>query len=346
MKKTLLVRFDKIGDLICTLPVDQMLSLETSVHWLLSDQVKGLMPYVQPIRTFESFPLSFQWKNFFQLLKWLRQQKFDQCIVFYAPNWVLWALFFSGIPQRFGRLSKPLSWLVFHKGLRQSRSQSLEHEYSYNQDLMLAFLEKMSGWKSEDLSALKEKTKSQYLQLQAPSQLQWIERFGLYSGFTVVHPGMSGSALNWPSSSYQELITQLLSQGKTVVITGTRSDEAYLTPLRPLFEKHPKVIWLAEKLDFGQLLFVLSRAEAVLAPSTGVLHLATSLGKKSVGLYSPLKAHSHIRWGPRGPAASVLAPNVTCPAGQGECLKSACSFHPCMAKISVADVLASLLAKN
>jgi ADP-heptose:LPS heptosyltransferase len=48
----------------------------------------------------------------------------------------------------------------------------------------------------------------------------------------------------------------------------------------------------------------------VIAPSTGVLHLAASLGTVSVGIYSPRRVEHPRRWGPKGIHTVYLVPQV------------------------------------
>jgi ADP-heptose:LPS heptosyltransferase len=84
-----------------------------------------------------------------------------------------------------------------------------------------------------------------------------------------------------------------------VVITGTAQDEPYLAPLRKqLSQSSSDLLWLDGKLSPQELLFILSKARLVVAPSTGVLHLAASLGTPCVGLYADEPAFHPKRWGP------------------------------------------------
>jgi ADP-heptose:LPS heptosyltransferase len=159
-------------------------------------------------------------------------------------------------------------------------------------------------------------------------------------GFAVVHPGMFGSALNWPSEHYQNLLQELTAK-IPVVITGTADDERFLTSLREC-STHPQIRWAVGKLTLTELLSILGSAQFVIAPSTGVLHLAASLGTACVGIYSPVRVHHPRRWGPRGPNARFVLPDVECPATL-QCLGPVCVHYNCMTKISVTQVLKGLL---
>jgi hypothetical protein len=59
-----------------------------------------------------------------------------------------------------------------------------------------------------------------------------------------------------------------------------------------------------------------------------------------VGLYSPIKVQSSLRWGPfkrTSDKVKVIVPDVVC----GEtihCAGAVCPYHECMAKVEVEDV--------
>jgi len=59
------------------------------------------------------------------------------------------------------------------------------------------------------------------------------------------------------------------------------------------------VRWLVSELTTAELLDVLAQAKSVVAPSTGVLHLAASLGTPALGLYSPRIVEHPRRWAPK-----------------------------------------------
>jgi ADP-heptose:LPS heptosyltransferase len=68
---------------------------------------------------------------------------------------------------------------------------------------------------------------------------------------------------------------------------------------------------LVGELSPPELLNLLSQAKSVLAPSTGVLHLAASLEVPVFGIYSPKKQEQAKRWGPKGPSVTIFTPATT-----------------------------------
>src|SRR5207253_1090070 len=138
-----------------------------------------------------------------------------------------------------------------------------------------------------------------YLRLLPPNPQGTIDALQLKArGYRVVHPGMAGSALNWPAENFKILVEKLAGE-MPVLITGTKADNKYLQALRPLAD-HPQVRWMVDQLKPSDLLDLLSQARSVIAPSTGVLHLAAALGTPCVGVNSPRPVEHPRRWGPKG----------------------------------------------
>lgn len=354
------IRLDKIGDLVATLPVDQALpkNLSQDLHWVLP---KGLGLLAGDHRSYLELDLKTEKESEIKLFQYLKQIDAKMVVIFFAPWWVSRACWKAGVALRVGRRSQWHSYIFLNHGLRQSRTLAEKHEADYNFELMqFAFEKYESGKYSKLLSADKNSsamdssinTKSQksisqqtpILKLETKTLRHLFEKFAIQpKKYFVVHPGMAGSALNWPSERYSELIEKLIVHG-TVLITGTTADEKYLAPLKTKWQKHPQIRWLQGQLNLGELLSVLSNAQTVIAPSTGVLHLAASCGSHCIGIYSPILVHRALRWGPRGDQATSITPPVNCPA-QKKCLGEKCQYHPCMSMISADQILQLAVAK-
>ncbi len=96
-----------------------------------------------------------------------------------------------------------------------------------------------------------------------------------------------------------------------MVLTGTSSDALILARITEFLEEEIKVgqvVDLSLKLSGHELIYLLSQASVVVAPSTGVAHLSASLGRPTIGLYSPVKEHLAKRWAPRGAKVVVFEP--------------------------------------
>jgi ADP-heptose:LPS heptosyltransferase len=260
----------------------------------------------QPKRIAHEFKRGFSVFEFFRMVRWLNGNRPRTIVLLHCPWWVSFAAWFAGVPERVGRLSQWHSFLFLNLGVRQKRSASDRHESDYNFDLVEAAFNRLGVRRADNLALLKKT----FLRLTPPNPFASLQARGLKSrAYRVVHPGMGGSALNWPVDMFHELIVRL-AQEMPVVITGTKSDDKYLEGLKDL-RGTPGVHWLVEQLDSAELLDLLSQARSVIGPSTGVLHLAAALGTPAIGIYSPRKVEHPRRWGPRGVQVTYLLPATT-----------------------------------
>lgn len=370
---------DRLGDLVCSMPMDQHPELQKkspSVEWLIS---KGLEPVVEcahPPRQFWSVDLNFSFSHLWNLVQKLKSAHFSHVVLFYAPWWVACACWLADIPHRYSPRSRWFQILFFNHTLKQKRSLSEKHEADYNWDLLhwaltgeKALLEVHSLEKTSSLNSQKQSlalsSQEPYLASHSPEKspsfssteqsltpqasINTVPFLELKSEaplpstlppeFIVIHPGMGGSALNWPTSYYLVLAQKLLALGKKVVITGTPGDQEWLAPLEKVLRSQPGVFWMVGQLDLKTLIAVLAHSTATIAPSTGVLHLAASTGTKTIGIYSPIQVQTPIRWGPRGKKAIALIPAATpCPATT-TCLGARCQNFFCLEKITPEQII-------
>lgn len=352
---------DRLGDLVCSLPMDQHPELQkksSSVEWLISKGLETVMECAVPPRSFWSMGLKFSLSEFWNLVQKLKAAHFTHIVLFYAPWWVAMACWVADIPHRYSPRSRWFQILFFNHTLKQKRSLSEKHEADYNWDLLHWSLtgeqnqnQKLNQSQKQvqsqnhsldpDLASVSKNsaaTKVPFLSLKSEAPLP----SSLPAEFIVIHPGMGGSALNWPTSSYLELVQKLLALGKKVVITGTPGDQVWLAPLEQPLRSQPGVFWMVGQLDLKTLIAVLAHSTATVAPSTGVLHLAASTGTQTIGIYSPVQVQTPIRWGPRGKKAIALTPSdVTCPATT-TCLGPRCKFFFCLEKITPEQVIKTI----
>jgi ADP-heptose:LPS heptosyltransferase len=296
LKKLVLIRLDKIGDLICTLPVDQVIDTnEYEITWIVQKGLGELVDLGGRRRKYFELDKKKPKQSAQQLAEILKKIQPDIAISFQAPWWVNFEIFKARIPTRSGVKSQWHSFLFLNKGLRQKRSLAIKHEFDYNLDLVLEILNQ------------KPSREFLFFEIPIPINQDVLKKFNLeFQKYVVVHAGMMGSALNWKQAQYIDFINQQLQLSKKIVLTGTESDEPYLNEIKKEFSQNPQVINLQSKLNLKELIQVLAHSEFVLAPSTGVAHLAASVGAKVLALYSSVRVHHPRRWGPRGPNVQVF----------------------------------------
>ena len=300
-KKVVLIRLDKIGDLICTLPTDQVLDQNVyDVTWVVQKGMGNIVNFGEKKRGFIELDKTTPEESQKIFAEFLKNNNFDYAVSFQCPWWINFELFKHRVRHRIGVLSQWHSFLFLNEGVRQKRSQAVKHEFEYNLELV----EKITGPLTID-------PKNILFKFKKPQSTATLEKFGLKPNYIIVHPGMMGSALNWPQQKYREYIARQISQGRTIVITGTDSDEPYLDKIKSVYLDHPQVKWLQSKLNFNELLEIINYSEKIIVPSTGVAHIAASLDKEVHAIFSHIRVHHPVRWSPRGNNIHIYLPNVS-----------------------------------
>ncbi len=310
-RRALFVRLDRIGDLVLSLPTDQSLPID-AVDWWVPQGLSFVTNDALPPRNSIELPKRQSLLGVFKLASLVRRNHYDFVVVFQAPWWVSLVVWLGRVPIRIGVKSQWHSFIFFNHGVRQKRSRAEMSELEYGYRLL-----------EEGLDLPTHSLSRASLKLRSKSGPFGLLKTGLMTNdFYVVHPGMSGSALNWPTEKYVELIQTLARKAK-VAITGTANDEAFLAPLKAALGVNAEnVVWLDGKLSGDELIAVLENSRAVIAPSTGVLHLAASTGRPTIGLFSQVVVQKALRWGPKGDRTAVVEAPETAPVETGMSLIS------------------------
>lgn len=165
------------------------------------------------------------------------------------------------------------------------------------------------------------------------------------SPYWVLHAMAADAYKVWPLEKARALIESANQRHPelAVILTGSGADRQALDRLAAeIGAKNGRVQVMAGELDIAETAACLAGAACVVAPDTGVLHLAAAVGAPVVGLYAPTFA-SLV--GPR--SALALAAVIQKPQTCNPCLEKKCPYTPknCMDQIGVEEVLAALLSR-
>jgi len=341
--RILVVRADRIGDVILSTPVFEVIKrhypnskLTVLVQAAVAPLLQGLS-CVDEVMIYDPQGRHAGIGGFFRLLRDVRVKRFRIAVVLQSHWKIALATLLGQVRYRVGPLSKLHSFLFFNRGIRQKRSQVEMHEADYNLQLLRKLGIRVGARNIPTAVQFSEE-----LRTQARTDL---EAKGWKPGeiLVAVHPGMGGSALNWPETHYMDLVRALLRDGRRVLMTGGAGDAEIVSrimeSLGPLKEKLLCYDGTARGID--SLAAYLSWADVVVAPSTGPLHLAVALKKPVVTFYPPIRVQSALRWGPylrEEKNASILVPEVYC-GEDFKCRGNLCNYFPCMKSITVAEAL-------
>lgn len=116
----------------------------------------------------------------------------------------------------------------------------------------------------------------------------------LAPGAVVVHPGCGFAARQWPTDRYAVVARRLADAGLPVVVTGDAAQQRLAAQVATAAGLPTDAV-LAGATTLAQLAGLVADASLVVCGDTGIAHLATAYGTRSVVLFGPV---SPRHWGP------------------------------------------------
>jgi ADP-heptose:LPS heptosyltransferase len=342
--KILVVRPDRLGDVLLSTPVFEAIKkhyprahLTVLVRESVAPLLRGLAS-VDEVLVYDPDRKHRGFKGLRLLSAQIRKREFRVSIALQSTGRIALATVLARVRYRIGPLSKLHSFLFYNRGVRQHRSQVEMHEADYNLQLL-----RRLGIR---LASRLVSTRVDIPEVEMSRARLWLENLGWKSTepLIVVHPGMGGSALNWPEAHYLEFIRALLKENRQVLLTAGPAEADLAERMRQGLGSLAEKLWVyinsgGDSVTYLGALY--SHASLVVAPSTGPLHLAVALERPVVTFYPPIRVQSAVRWGPyleKDSRASVLVPDVYC----GEdftCRGPVCHYYPCMKSLTVNQAL-------
>ena len=354
--KIVINRSDAIGDTLLTLPMANLIKKEMPDANLVFICTPLTAPLFENHHLVDDVWVLDTKKNkvsqFHSLVKRFKGFRPDAYFYVGGSHSASLAAMFTGVPFRGGLISRWPSFVALNKGVRQSRSMVVMHEAEYNLNLLkplgLHYSADDRNEMSKNLISLSEDEKGK---IKEKFELE-LKDAGLdhQKEYVVIHPGMSGHTLNWSSRNYARLLNRIdaaFPKQYNFIISHTPSDQPYLSGFRDHLSQE-KLSHLQEQVYFldGTVhgmrysLGVFSGSKLFIGPSTGPTHMANALGVAQVGIYSPIKVQSALRWGPlirNDERVKVVVPDVVCGEVK-QCSGKACPYYECMGKVEVETV--------
>lgn len=324
-RRLLVVRSDRIGDFVLTLPMMAALRRAypgAAVTALMAPRVAPLAACTDLVHEVIEDP-----GDLLGLAGLLRDGAFDLAIFPYAKPRLVAAAWLAGIPRRVGNGLRLYSPLLTDR-VRVHRSKPPIHEADY----CLQLLEPLG---LGDAQAPEEEVPS--LRATPPDAAAPLLR-GLDlepGGFVLVHPGGGGSAGRPDPETFATLAARARDaalSGAPVVVTCGPGEEPLVTRFHQAL---PEARTLPPPSDLPELVALTSQAGLFLAGSTGPLHVAAAAGAPTLGFYPWKASQTAVRWAPRGPKAVTLSPPR---GGCDACEAGTCTAAACFGRIPLEAV--------
>ena len=291
IKRIIVARTDKIGDLVLSIPSFFMLKkmypkaeLIVLVRRYNYDIVKNL-PYIDRVLKIDDFKKE-------ELLMKIAYFKADVFIALFHDEYIAKLVKASKAKIRIGPISKPSSWLLYNKGVLQKRSLSTKNEAEYNLDLVKK-LNPMRYSASYELNTEMILTEEN----RRVASLFW-EQENLGPKVLVCNPFLGGSTKNLRDEEYGRILKNLLLEEAEleIILTCQISEEERALQLKERIASN-KVHIFANGGSILNVAAVIEKAQLYFGGSTGPTHIAGALGQKIVAFYPNKRTQSKTRWG-------------------------------------------------
>lgn len=283
-----IIRTDRIGDMVLTLPMFPVLRQRFPDAELVLCTRRYVEPLVGKLDTLGVIDDVIYVDDAQDALRQgLRKHSIDTAF-FPRPRLnEVWDAVRAGVPMRIGSAFRWYSPL-FTVRVRDHRSDASFHEAEYNVRMILAAF----GGSMPTVSLVPP-----VVPHSAPDALSLPEHY------VVIHPGSGGSARDWPAEWFGDLARMLAAAGIDVVITGIAAERAVCDIVH---SSCPDAIDLCGRTDLDATIRVIAGSSLMVANSTGVLHIAAACGIPVIGLYPSTPSMSPRRWGPYTSKAMVF----------------------------------------
>lgn len=291
IKKIIIARTDKIGDLVLSIPSFFMLRKmfpDAEINILVREynyEIVKNLAYINRVIKLEDYTQK-------ELLEKIEYFKADMFIALYNDKFISKLAKASKAKYRIGPYSKLFSFFAFNKGVFQKRSWSKKNEAEYNLDLIKKINPKSFSENYELNSEIYLKDKNREV------AKKFIEERGIKGKILVVNPFMGGSAKNITDEQYASLIKKILFRESnfSVIITVHITDEERALKLSEMIGSK-KVYIFANGGELLNTAAIIEKATVYFGGSTGPTHIAASLKRPIVAVYPVKKTQSPKRWG-------------------------------------------------
>ncbi|MFA3782167.1 glycosyltransferase family 9 protein [Melioribacteraceae bacterium 4301-Me] len=335
----LIVRTDRIGDVVLTLPLVTLIKKHypnSKITFLLREYTKSLTqnnPFIDKTITLKNEDKKYLFGFLGKVIANVKQlkNKYDVCIVASPSFLIALVIFLSKIKVRIGTAYRWYSFF-FNKKIYEHRKYGQRHELEFNVRMLKSIgIDENINENNVSFNLHVTKKSEQFVEnLLNEIPVKQNEKM------IICHPGSGGSAVDLPIGKFKELIELLVHNMivDIILITGSKNEESLCNQL----VINQKTKNLAGQTNLEEMIALINKAELVISNSTGPIHLAAALGKKVVGFYPNIISCSPKRWGPYTTKKLIFTPEINCK----KCTLAQCKKLNCMESINIEKVFLSI----
>jgi len=316
-KKILVVRTDRIGDVILSTPVIENLRLafpESHIAFMCRPYTKDILegnPYLNEVIVYDKYAKHKSAVSSIRFCRYLKRQKFDWAIVLHPTNRAHILTFFAGIPFRVGWRMK--MGFLLTKRITHTKQLGERHELQYTLDIL----------RQINIPVTAERA---FIPENEPIQ-SWADGFLKdnnidYKKDKLIGLGIGASCPSkiWPPGYFAELARILKDNLGAKIIVFAQDREHNLTSE---FSRKfgDDFVDLTGKASLLQIFSLFRRLAIFIGNDSGLIHVGWALGRPVISIFGRNNPGlSPNRWRPLGSSSFFFHKEVGC----GNCLAHNC----------------------
>ena len=277
MKKLLVVRNDRLGDVMLGLPALKIIKSsapDIQIDYLVDKKyadISIISEYIDNTICDNR-----------ELLDVLKKKNYNYSITLFSTFDIGYKLWKARINNRYAPATK-IAQIFYNKKFKQRRSQSIKPEYEYNNDLVRFFLDD-NGYKIRNGA-------SPYINLRNNSNKSNTKKI------VYIHPFTGGSSKTLSVSDFINLCYELNKFCKLkFVLHCDHNDYEKCKIIENKMCNLLDVETINPTDNLKEMFVNISKCDVFISGSTGPLHVAGALNIKTVGFYPAKKSSTSLRW--------------------------------------------------
>lgn len=288
----LILRVSAIGDVIHTLPALFYLKKSlprAKISWVVQKKASSILENQKYIDRLYVLPNKFlqikNWGKTKKIIVQLRAQKWDAIIDFQGlckTSFLAWWV--HGKKFGFDRANtrEPLSAWFTHHHTKPIYTNIIQKNLSLASSVISYFTPTKTCPTLHEL----QKEFDLFIPQEKKERVQaWLDRHAI-DNFITLAPNTTWASKHWPLENWHELIHLLTKANMKTILLG-KDFGAQAAQLAPSLAHHVPA-W-----DLLTVAHLLKKTDLLIAPDTGILHLADFLKTKIIGLFGPTLATKH-----------------------------------------------------
>jgi len=307
-KRILVIRLDRLGDVILSTPVLQALRqqfphahIAMMVRPACEDIVRG-NPYLNDVIVYDKDGKHHNaWKTI-RFARKLRQQDFDTALVLHPSNRSHWIPYLAGIPTRIGYHRKWARLLT--RRLPHHKQEGEQHEAAYTLDMLRVF--GITPPMPRPRVPLHSHAVQRVDALLAEASVESSDPL------VAIHPSASCVSKRWMPERFAQVADRLvMEQGVRICLVAGQADTVFAQQV--LRAMRQPALDYSGRLTVAELAALLHRCRLLISNDSGPVHVAAAVGTPVVDIFGRnQRGLSPKRWGPLGEGHVILHKEVGC----------------------------------